>query len=76
MRLIYYSLVRPANSEYDCQWIQSIRSLRSHNQRISVCLFVFNGVSAAIEAEAERCQVKLLPQGDYRDWLLAYCAFA
>jgi hypothetical protein len=72
VRLIYYSLARTADSEYDDQWIQSIRSLRAHNQRISVCLFVFNGVSEAIWGEAERLQVTLLPLGDYRDWLQCY----
>jgi hypothetical protein len=69
MRLIYYSLARTTNREYDHQWIQSIRSLRLYNRRISVCFFVFNGVSEAIQREAERWQVMLLPLGDYRDWL-------
>ncbi len=72
VRLIYYSLARAENSQYDQQWIQSIRSLRSYNRRIPVCLFVFNGVSAAIEREAERWRVMLLPLGDYRDWLQGY----
>lgn len=69
MRLIYYSLARPANCEYDVQWVQSIRSLRLYNRRIPVCLFLFNGASRAIQREAERQRVLLLPLGGYRNWL-------
>jgi hypothetical protein len=72
VRLIYYSLARAENSDYDSQWIQSIRSLRLHNRRISVCLFVFNGVSEALQREAERWHVTLIQLGTYRDWLQGY----
>jgi hypothetical protein len=72
MRLIYYSLARTANGERDRQWVQSIRSLRLYNRRVSVCLFVFDGISKAIRNEAERQQVMLLPLGNYRDWLRRY----
>jgi hypothetical protein len=69
VRLVYYSLARPASYEYEVQWTQSIRSLRLYNRRIPVYLFVFNGVSRAIQREAERRQVVLVPLGDYRNWL-------
>jgi hypothetical protein len=69
VRLIYYSLARLSSGDYDEQWVQSIRSLRKHNRHVRVCLFVFNGVSAQVQREAARCDVRLMPMGDYREWL-------
>jgi hypothetical protein len=72
VRLVYYSLARSANSQHDHQWTQSIRSLRSHNPNIHVCLFVFNGVSEAMQREADRWRVMVVPMGSYREWLQSY----
>jgi hypothetical protein len=72
VRLIYYSLARNRSGEYEHQWMQSIRSLRSYNRVIPVCLFAFNGVSEAIRREAERQRVMLLPLGGYGDWSQVY----
>lgn len=69
MRLAYYSL---ANFSYDSrehQWIQSIRSMRRHNRSIPVWLFLFNGASRELLAEAERWRVHVHVLGDYREFL-------
>jgi hypothetical protein len=72
VRLVYYSLAREYNSEYDKQWAQSVRSLRARNWHIPVTTFIFNGASDFIRSEAERCQVQLIQLGSYRDWLQKY----
>jgi hypothetical protein len=69
MRLIYYSLARPSHAIYDAQWLQSIRSLRSHNASIPVWLFAFNGLSDVMHHEAERQNVQVIAMGDYADFL-------
>ena len=69
MRLAYYSL---ANFPYDSrehQWIQSIRSMRRHNRSIPVWLFLFNGASNELLAEAERWGVHVCFLGDYGAFL-------
>jgi len=69
MRLAYYSL---ANFPYDGrehQWIQSIRSMRRHNRSIPVWLFLFNGASSELLAEAERWGVHVCFLGDYGEFL-------
>ena len=70
MRLIYYSLARAEHSDYDSQWIQSIRSLRRHNSTTSVSLFLFNGASEDLLHEAARCGVTIRALGDYREYLM------
>jgi len=52
--------------------MESVRSLRAHNPRIPVTLFVFNGVSDEIRRAADHCRVMVLPLGSYRDWLQQY----
>ena len=69
MRLIYYAVAFTPDGKYDRQWIQSIRSLRSHNGNIPVHLFVFNGISEVVSREAERWQVLVRPLGPYLDWM-------
>ena len=69
MRLIYYSLARPAHAIYDAQWLQSIRSLRAHNARIPVWLFAFNGLSDVMQREAERQNVQVIDMGGYADFM-------
>jgi hypothetical protein len=69
MRLIYYSLARPAHAVYDAQWLQSIRSLRSYDARIPVWLFAFNGLSQPMQREAERQNVRVIALGDYTEFL-------
>jgi len=72
VRLIYYSLARPeghGNSDYDHQWIQSIRSLRCYNSTIPVTLFVFNGISEVLQKEAASHRVMVITLGGYREWL-------
>jgi hypothetical protein len=69
MRLIYYSLARSENGDYDSQWIQSIRSLRNYNQSVPVCIFVFNGATDFILNEAERQRVRVIQLGSYSNWL-------
>jgi hypothetical protein len=69
LRLIYYSVAFTPDGKYDRQWIQSIRSLRSHNANIPVYLFVFNDISDAVSREAERWQVLVRPLGPYLDWM-------
>jgi hypothetical protein len=76
VRLIYYSLAQPevlsTASEYELQWIQSIRSLRSYNTAIPVTLFVFNSISESVQQEAEAQRVMMISLGGYREWLERY----
>jgi hypothetical protein len=69
MQIIYYSLVNREDSRYEWQWVQSIRSLRLYNSRLTVWLFVFGHVSELIRREASRHGVVLFGMGKYEDWL-------
>jgi hypothetical protein len=69
VNLVYYSLSRSENGNYDRLWIQSIRSLRRYNQELPVCLLVYNESSEAILQEADRNNVVVYELGDYRDYL-------
>jgi hypothetical protein len=69
VRLAYYSLAGFSYDSREYQWIQSIRSLRRHNQSIPVWLFLFNGASNALLAEAERWDVHVCNLGDYAAFL-------
>jgi hypothetical protein len=72
VRLAYYSLARHEGGAHERQWINSIRSLRRHNQRLPVWLFVFNGLNDAILREADRWEVCLIDMGPYQDWMQAW----
>ncbi len=69
MRLVYYSLANVPGESRERQWIQSIRSLRMHNNEIPVWLFLFNGGSERLFQEAERHNVHVQSMGDYRTFL-------
>jgi hypothetical protein len=71
MRLIYYCLANAPEGPRDEQWARSIRSLRQHNADIDVCLFLFNGATAALLEEADRQHVTVHYLGEYREYLRA-----
>jgi hypothetical protein len=68
-RLVYYSIANVPGSACERQWTQSIRSLRRHNLSVAVCLFLFNGASPELLAEAERQRVRVEYLGEYRHYL-------
>lgn len=69
MRIVYYSLANPPDGSREQQWIQSVRSLRIHNQSIPVWLFLFNAASDELLHEAERQNVHVQFLGDYEEFL-------
>jgi len=69
MRVVYYSLITSHVGTCEHQWKQSIRSLRQHNSRIAVHLFVFNGAPDSILREADRCAVEVHQLGGYAEYL-------
>jgi hypothetical protein len=69
VRLAYYSIAHFPYDSREHQWIQSIRSLRRYNRSIPVWLFVFNGASNELLAEAERWGVHICCLGDYAGFL-------
>jgi hypothetical protein len=71
MRLVYYSLANTAESRHEQQWTQSIRTLRRYNSNIDVTLFLYNGASAELLAEAERQRVTVRYVGNYSEYLAA-----
>ena len=69
MKLIYYSLANFRSDSREHQWIQSIRSLRLHNQTVPVWLLLFNGASVDLLREAERWNVHVCSLGDYGEFM-------
>jgi hypothetical protein len=68
-RLVYYCIANMPGAGCERQWLQSIRSLRRHNPSVNVWLFLFNGASSELLAEAARQRVRVEYMGDYRDYL-------
>jgi hypothetical protein len=68
-RLVYFSIANMPGSGCERQWIQSIRSLRRHNRSVAVWLFIFNGASTELLAEADRQQVRIEYLGEYGEYL-------
>lgn len=69
MRLVYYSLANSPDARLERQWIQSIRSLRRHNGKVAVALFLYNGASPALFEESTRFGVSVYPMGSYNEYL-------
>ncbi len=67
MRLIYYSIACMAGSRCEAQCVESIRSLRRHNERIEVCIFVYGAPQSFLIDEARRFNVELRMLGPYID---------
>lgn len=71
-QLVYYSLaITEKHAVYERQWIRSIRSLRRHNSKIPVSLFVFNTPPDSLLGAAETYQVNMIPSGNYGDYMSA-----
>lgn len=66
MKLVYYSLAALGNHACERQWVQSIRSLRRHNQSIPVCLVIWGTPNPQTVREAERQGVRVIDAGPYR----------
>jgi hypothetical protein len=69
VRLIYYSLANSPGTCFEWQWIQSIRSLRRYNATVPVWLFLYNGASEALLAQAAECRVHVQFLGDYKQYM-------
>ena len=69
MQLVYYSLASAGDGRYERQWLQSIRSLRTHNRSVQVHLVHYNAPSDQVLREAEQQRVTMHRAGDYRDRL-------
>jgi hypothetical protein len=69
MRLVYYSLANSLDSRLERQWIQSIRSLRQYNGKVTVALLLYNGASTALFEECKRFGVTVYPMGSYKESL-------
>jgi hypothetical protein len=68
-RLVYYSIANMRGAGCERQWVQSIRSLRRHNPSVEVWLFLFNGASPELLAEAARQRVHVEYLGEYSHYL-------
>ena len=71
MQVVYYSLAiaedtAPGESRHQRQWIQSARSLRAYNQDLAVHLFVYGAASNLLLREAERLNVAVHHEGEYK----------
>ena len=69
MRLVYYSLANIPGESRERQWIQSIRSLRRHNDSIAVWLFLSNDASEELLREAGQQNVHVELLGSYEEFL-------
>ena len=75
-RLVHYSLVFPPGEprpDLIWQFGASVRTLREHNPRIPVALFVHGAMPAGLAALCHEHDVLVHDQGPYRDRLAALC---
>jgi hypothetical protein len=70
LRVVYYSLAVSADGRQERQWVDSVRSLRRHNDGIPVFLVVY-GVEtpSCVREEAGRSNAVLVELGDYASYL-------
>lgn len=65
--LVYYSLACVDGGMRERQWVQSVRSLRRHNDRVPVTLFLYGDASDRLLDEAARWSVAVRHLGPYLD---------